>query len=126
MASNSDKQPNDERDLHVFDETSDPTEILDDINPERIFECNDCGNTWSDIAADVCTDCGSTNKELLGKQTTVRAKWTLDGAEDVDAAIDKFEFRKKQLQALKDAGWEIRDPVTDDYAHLFLPVEDID
>lgn len=111
--------PTDERNnLHVFDETEDPENIVEKINGEPVYECEDCGNVWNGIQSESCPECQSSYRTKIAEETSIRAKWTMDGAETVDQAIDKFEYRADQLRALKEAGWEIRDPVTDDYAYI--------
>lgn len=112
----------DDRDLDVFDETKDPAAILDKMDTEPIYECRNCHATWSGVQSEICPKCQSDNRTQVAEQYTIRAKWTMDGAETIDEAIDKFEYRRKQLEALKDAGWDIDQPVTDDYAYLRRPV----
>lgn len=48
----------------------------------------------------------------------IRAKWTMDGARTLDEAIRKLRVFISYLKALKREGWELRDPVQDDYGFL--------
>lgn len=48
----------------------------------------------------------------------VRAKWTIDGATTLDEAAAKLEAFAAQLRALEAAGWQLTDPVADDYGFI--------
>lgn len=113
-----DSPTDEDRDLHVFDETRDPETIVSDITHDPIYDCLECGTNWNGVAGEVCPDCNSDNRKLIAEEALIRAKWTMDGSESIDQAIEKFEYRAEQLRALKDAGWDIHNPVTNDYAYL--------
>lgn len=114
----SDSSTDTENTPHVFDETGDPTAIVDSIDPDPIFECEDCGHIWNGVRSEYCPECSSDTRTKVAEETIFRAKWTADGAESIDQAISKFEFRIAQLEALQAAGWEINTQVTDDYAYI--------
>ena len=49
-----------------------------------------------------------------------RAKWTADGATDVDGMIRLMEGETTRLRAMRDAGVKLAAPVEDDYATLLV------
>lgn len=49
----------------------------------------------------------------------IRAKWTIDDAKTIDEAIDKLNDFIAYLKSLKEEGWELRDPISDDYGFLY-------
>lgn len=52
------------------------------------------------------------------KELIWRAKWTCDGAKDVDEMIKKLEGQIYYLKELKKDGWKLQGEVQDDYAFL--------
>lgn len=48
----------------------------------------------------------------------IRAKWTMDGATTIDEAIEKLDGYIEYLKSLKEEGWELREPVNDDWGFL--------
>jgi hypothetical protein len=51
-------------------------------------------------------------------RTIVRAKWIYDGAENIDQMIERLYARIEILQQMKEEGWEVEEPVDDDYAFM--------
>jgi len=49
---------------------------------------------------------------------TLRAKWALDGASSIDECIEKLNHFIEYLKRIKEEGWELIDPVNDDYGFL--------
>lgn len=52
-----------------------------------------------------------------------RAKWTFDGAEDVEEMAVLLEEKAKHLRELREDGWELDQTVDDDYAYLSRSVK---
>ena len=48
----------------------------------------------------------------------IRAKWTMDSAKTVDECIERLQGFIKYLSELKEEGWELDNPVDDDYGFL--------
>lgn len=109
-------------DAHMYNERADPTAILDGMNPDTVYECDSCGSEYDETVGS-CPQCGSHDRTQAGERFLIRAKWTMDGATSMDEVLDKFEYRMEQIQALKDAGWEVDQQVTDDYAYLYRPLD---
>jgi hypothetical protein len=53
----------------------------------------------------------------------IRAKWTIDGASTIDEAIEKLNDFIEQLKHLKTEGWDLREPINDDYGFLYKTAE---
>ena len=51
--------------------------------------------------------------------SVIRAKWQMDGAKTLDEAVEKLEGFIKYLQALKLEGWELRNPIDDDWGFIY-------
>lgn len=49
----------------------------------------------------------------------IRAKWSIDDASTIDEAIVKLNEFIEYLKTLKNDGWELRDPIQDDYGFLY-------
>lgn len=49
---------------------------------------------------------------------TIRAKWTMDSAKTLDECIERLQNYIKYLAELKEEGWELINPVDDDYGFL--------
>lgn len=49
----------------------------------------------------------------------VRAKWTIDDAANLDECVEKLEAFIDYLKSLKAMGWELRQPVSDDWGFLY-------
>ena len=49
----------------------------------------------------------------------IRAKWTIDGANTIDEAIEKLNDFIEYLRSLKEEGWKLREPIDDDYGFLY-------
>jgi len=49
----------------------------------------------------------------------IRAKWQMDGAATLDEAIEKLRDFIEYLDVLKKDGWELRQPVEDDYGYIY-------
>lgn len=55
---------------------------------------------------------------------TMRAKWTMDGATNLAEVAARFRERADEFDELARAGFELQEPVNDDYAFLVRPGED--
>ena len=64
--------------------------------------------------ADECTE-DSWDDE---NNTTIRAKWCMDSAKTLDECIEKLQAFIKYIEELKADGWELMEPVNDDWGHL--------
>lgn len=53
-----------------------------------------------------------------GRMQILRSKWQLDGCDSIDACVVRLREFIKELEDLKDEGWELAGPVDDDYGHL--------
>ena len=49
---------------------------------------------------------------------TIRGKWQMDGAETLDEAIVLLQDLIAYIQTLQQEGWELVDPIGDDYGHI--------
>ena len=49
----------------------------------------------------------------------IRAKWCIDGAETLDQVVEHLQDFIRYVQGLKTQGYELRDPVQDDYGFLY-------
>lgn len=68
---------------------------------------------------DEVTETGSSEDEWdEDNNMTLRAKWTMDGATNIDECINKLNHFIEYLKCLKAEGWELTDPVDDDYGFL--------
>jgi hypothetical protein len=54
----------------------------------------------------------------------IRAKWTMDGATTLAEAAARFRARAGELDELARAGFELEQPVSDDYAFIVRPGEE--
>jgi hypothetical protein len=54
----------------------------------------------------------------------LRAKWTMDGATTLAEAAARFRARAGDLDELARAGFELEQPVNDDYAFIVRPGEE--
>jgi len=54
----------------------------------------------------------------------MRAKWTMDGSRTLADAAGKFRERADELEQLARAGFELEQPVNDDYAFIVRPGEE--
>lgn len=59
-------------------------------------------------------------------QLVMRAKWTMDGATTLAEAARRFRERAEELEQLARAGFELEQPVCDDYAFIVRPGEESD
>jgi hypothetical protein len=50
-------------------------------------------------------------------ETTIRAKWTMDGARTLAEAAQQMRTRADLLDQMAADGWELEDEVADDYGH---------
>lgn len=48
----------------------------------------------------------------------IRAKWRIDGSNNLDECIVKLQQFIQCLKNLKEAGWELKQPVDDDYGYI--------
>ena len=51
----------------------------------------------------------------------IRARWTMDGARTLAEAAQRFHDRAGTLEQLARAGFELEQPVNDDYAFIVRP-----
>jgi len=49
----------------------------------------------------------------------IRAKWSMDNASTIDEAVIKLNDFIEYLKSLKNDGWELREPIQDDYGFLY-------
>jgi len=49
----------------------------------------------------------------------IRAKWSMDDASTIDEAVIKLNEFIEYLKSLKNDGWELREPIQDDYGFLY-------
>jgi hypothetical protein len=54
----------------------------------------------------------------------MRAKWTMDGATTLAEVASRFRERAEEFEELARAGFELEQPVNDDYAFLVRPGEE--
>src|SRR6267143_2844827 len=54
----------------------------------------------------------------------LRAKWTMDGATTLAEAAARHRGRAEELDELARAGFELEEPVHDDYAFIVRPGEE--
>lgn len=65
-----------------------------------------------------CDDCDCNHDEEAEDDLIIRAKSSIDGAKTLDEAIDMLYDFIDYLRNLKNLGYELRDPVEDDYGFL--------
>jgi hypothetical protein len=91
-------------------------------NYPKHITCNECEFSWMNLDWDEdahCPECGAgPGDRTIEEEMTVRAKWTMDGAETIDEMADALEARAEAVRSLKDDRWELQEPVNDDYAFL--------
>lgn len=61
----------------------------------------------------------NTDTEEEEEEVCIRAKWTIDDAKTIDEAIEKLNGFIEYLKSLKEEGWELREPIYDDYGFLY-------
>jgi len=85
--------------------------------------CEHCEHRWlteSDMERPTCPSCQrKTDRVDPEEELLIRAKWTFDGAESIEEMADMMEERAQHIRELPNDGWELRDEVVDDYAHLY-------
>lgn len=64
-------------------------------------------------------DSETEEEENEEEEVCIRAKWTIDDAKTIDEAIEKLNDFIAYLRSLKEEGWELRDPISDDYGFLY-------
>ncbi len=57
-------------------------------------------------------------RALFGAEDLIRAKWLFDRAETLSQAADMLRGEARRLEELERVGWQLRDPVSDDYGFL--------
>ena len=57
--------------------------------------------------------------ETEEEHVCIRAKWTIDDAKTIDEAVEKLNEFITYLKSLKEEGWELREPISDDYGFLY-------
>ena len=53
----------------------------------------------------------------------IRAKWVMDGAKTLTEAAEQLRGFAEHLETAAAAGWELNDPVEDDYGFLSVPAK---
>jgi hypothetical protein len=76
------------------------TENLDEIDLEE-DEVESEGSDWNDE-----------------NHSIIRAKWQMDGAKTLDECIEYLKSFIAFIEELKKEGWELTEPVDDDYGHI--------
>jgi hypothetical protein len=56
--------------------------------------------------------------ELYNNDIIIRGKWMMDGADSIDEAIEMLQNEIEGLKAYKEEGWELQEPIRDDYGFL--------
>lgn len=51
-------------------------------------------------------------------EETIRSKWLMDGATTLSGAADKLRKAADDLVALETDGWQLIEPIADDYGHI--------
>ena len=62
---------------------------------------------------------------LAGIRSTIRAKWTMDGATTLSEAADLLRQTADALIAMEGQGWQLLAPVNDDYGFIRRPPGDL-
>ena len=57
--------------------------------------------------------------EVEEENICIRAKWSIDDASTIDEAVIKLNQFIEYLKSLKNDGWELREPIQDDYGFLY-------
>ena len=57
--------------------------------------------------------------EVEEENICIRAKWSMDDSNTIDEAIEKLKDFIEYLKSLKNEGWELREPIQDDYGFLY-------
>lgn len=52
---------------------------------------------------------------LDGTEETIRGKWIMDGAVTLSEAARKLQDYSLELEHLERQGWQLQDPIEDDY-----------
>jgi hypothetical protein len=65
------------------------------------------------------TPTSETPTEEEEEEVIIRAKWIMDGAKTIDEAVHKIKGFIVYLESLKEEGWELRQPINDDYGFLY-------
>jgi hypothetical protein len=60
----------------------------------------------------------SSDEDTQNDDIVIRARWTMDGATTIDEAVEKLDGYIEYLKSLKEEGWELREPVNDDWGFL--------
>lgn len=93
--------------------------------PKDLIECERCENRWASEAVGrkvTCTFCGyKTERNVVGKEVFLRGKGMYHGSEDIDDLVEATERRLKEIQSLREEGYEISktEAVKDDYIYLW-------
>jgi hypothetical protein len=64
------------------------------------------------------SDSDSDSEEYDANVEYIRAKWTYDGARNLNEIIDKLNDQIEYIKKLKEDGWELIAPVNDDYGPM--------
>lgn len=87
-----------------------------------IVECQHCHQRWSAPEKQAVLECPHccemTGYRAVAEERIERAKWIFDGASTVQEMSSRLRARADQLRELANEGWELREPVQDDYALL--------
>jgi RecJ-like exonuclease len=94
-----------------------------DLAPYEVSgEPDDLGGDEEEDAGDIDTDEEEDesldHKDEDEEEIIIRAKWVMDGAATLDEAIQKLNEYSNYLEELKNQGYELCDPIEDDYGFL--------
>jgi hypothetical protein len=76
-------------------------------------------NKDQDTESDPETFTESEPSEVEEENICIRAKWSMDDASTIDEAVIKLNEFIEYLKSLKNDGWELREPIQDDYGFLY-------
>lgn len=87
-----------------------------------IVECQHCHQRWSAAEKQAVLECPHcremTGYRAVAEERIERAKWIFDGASTIQEMTSRLRARADQLRELANEGWELQEPVQDDYALL--------
>lgn len=98
-----------------------------------VMMCSGCG-VWIEemveghqYVDDTTLYCDVANDEVgIVRESTVRAKWTIDGAETLSEAAEQLESKADWLREIQEDGWRLREEIYDDYGFIVKDVDNDD
>jgi hypothetical protein len=57
----------------------------------------------------------------VGDEKIVRGKWLMDGASTLSEAAKKLREEAGRLEEMERIGWQLREPITEDYGFMVRP-----